>query len=62
MAAMSTFVAGAPNPSYAGRLFQAKVRIADEALSTLGGGQGVVAFYGMAKPVKTPMIGPPRAP
>ncbi len=34
----------------------------DEALSTLGGGQGVVVFYGMAKPVRTPMIGPPRAP
>jgi DNA-binding beta-propeller fold protein YncE len=32
----------------------------DEALSTLGGGQGVVVFYGMAKPVKTPMIGPPH--
>jgi hypothetical protein len=34
----------------------------DEALSTLGGGQGVVVFFGMAKPVKTPMIGPPRQP
>jgi hypothetical protein len=34
----------------------------DEALSTLGGGQGVVVFYGMAKPVRVPMIGPPRAP
>jgi sugar lactone lactonase YvrE len=32
----------------------------DEALSTLGGGQGVVVFYGVAKPVRTPMIGPPR--
>lgn len=32
----------------------------DEALQTLGGGQGVVVFYGMAKPVKTPLIGPPR--
>jgi hypothetical protein len=32
----------------------------DEALSTLGAGQGVVVFYGMAKPVKTPLIGPPR--
>ena len=30
----------------------------DEALSTLGGGQGVVVFYSMAKPVKTPMVGP----
>ena len=26
----------------------------DEALTTLGGGQGVVVFYGMAKPVKVP--------
>jgi hypothetical protein len=29
-----------------------------EALSTLGAGQGVVVFYGMAKPVRTPLIGP----
>ena len=29
----------------------------DEALSTLGGGQGVVVFLGMAKRVKTPLIG-----
>jgi len=34
----------------------------DEAPSTLGGGQGVVVFYGMAKPVRTPLIGPPRQP
>jgi len=34
----------------------------DEALQTLGAGQGVVVFYGMAKPVKTPLIGPPRQP
>ncbi len=34
----------------------------DEALSTLAAGQGVVVFYGMAKPVKTPLIGPPRQP
>ena len=33
-----------------------------EALSTQGAGQGVVVFYGMAKPVRTPLIGPPRAP
>jgi hypothetical protein len=31
-----------------------------EALSTLCGGQGVVVFYGMAKPVRTPQIGPAR--
>jgi hypothetical protein len=33
-----------------------------EALSTQGAGQGVVVFFGMAKPVRTPLIGPPRAP
>jgi hypothetical protein len=32
----------------------------DEALSTQCGGQGVVVFYGMAKPVKAPQIGPAR--
>lgn len=35
---------------------------ASEALSTRGAGQGVVVFFGMAKPVRTPLIGPPRAP
>jgi streptogramin lyase len=34
----------------------------DEALSTRCGGQGVVIFYGMAKPVRAPQIGPARAP
>jgi hypothetical protein len=34
----------------------------DEALSTPGGGQDVVVFYGMAKPVKTPMSGPVTKP
>jgi hypothetical protein len=29
-----------------------------EPLSTLGAGQGVVVFYGMAKPVRAPLIGP----
>ena len=33
-----------------------------EALSTRCGGQGVTIFYGMAKPVQTPQIGPARAP
>ena len=33
---------------------------ASEALSTRGAGQGVVVFFGMAKPVKTPLIGPAR--
>ena len=31
---------------------------ANEALSTRCGGQGVVIFFGMAKPVKAPQIGP----
>ena len=33
-----------------------------EELSTLCGGQGVTVFYGMAKPVRTPQIGPARQP
>jgi hypothetical protein len=33
-----------------------------EALSTRCGGQGVVIFYGMAKPVRVPQIGPAQAP
>src|SRR5215471_18624405 len=35
-------------------------RNANEALSTRCGGQGVVIFFGMAKPVRTPQIGPAR--
>jgi hypothetical protein len=34
---------------------------ATEALSTRCGGQGVVIFFGMAKPVRAPQIGPARA-
>ena len=34
----------------------------NEALSTRCGGQGVVIFYGMAKPVRAPQIGPARQP
>jgi len=33
-----------------------------EGLSTRCGGQGVVIFYGMAKPVRAPQIGPARTP
>ena len=33
-----------------------------EPLSTLGAGQGVVCFYGLAKPVRTPLIGPVQRP
>jgi hypothetical protein len=31
-------------------------------LSALFGGQGVTIFFGMAKPVRAPQIGPARAP
>ena len=31
-----------------------------EAASTRCGGQGVVVFFGQAKPVRTPQIGPAR--
>ena len=34
---------------------------ATEALSTRCGGQGVVIFFGMAKPVRAPQIGPGRS-
>jgi hypothetical protein len=33
-----------------------------EAISTRCGGQGVVVFFGMAKPVRAPQIGPARQP
>ena len=34
----------------------------NEALSTRCGGQGVTVFFGMAKPVRAPQIGPARQP
>ena len=34
----------------------------DEAKSTLCGGNGLTVFYGMAKPVRAPQIGPARQP
>src|SRR5262252_7219346 len=37
-------------------------RNATEALSTRCGGQGVTVFFGMAKPVRVPQIGPARQP
>jgi hypothetical protein len=40
--------------------WQAGIERVEEARSTLTGGEGVVAFYGMAKPVRAPMIGPAR--
>jgi hypothetical protein len=36
--------------------------IPPEALSTRCGGQGVTVFFGMARPVRAPQIGPARAP
>jgi hypothetical protein len=32
----------------------------DEGVSTRCGGQGMIVFYGMAKPVRAPQIGPAR--
>lgn len=32
-----------------------------EALSTRFGGNGAVVFFGLAKPVRTPLIGPAQA-
>jgi len=43
------------------QMYQAALQHVDEAQTTLGAGQGLVVFYGMAKPVKTPQIGPARA-
>jgi hypothetical protein len=34
----------------------------DIDLVTRFGGNGVVVFYGLAKPIRTPLIGPPRQP
>jgi hypothetical protein len=42
--------------------FDAVLGRVPEPLSTLGGGQGIVVFYGMAKPVRTPLIGPAQQP
>jgi hypothetical protein len=33
-----------------------------DPISTKGGGQGVVVIYGVAAPVKTPLLGQPRQP
>jgi hypothetical protein len=41
-------------------MYQAALEHVDEAQTTLGAGQGLVVFYGMAKPVRAPLIGPPR--
>ena len=42
------------------QVYQDALGKVDEALQTQGAGQGVVVFYGMAKPVKTPLIGPAK--
>jgi hypothetical protein len=42
--------------------YEAGIERVPEWRSTLAAGEGVVVFYGMAKPVRTPMIGPARQP
>ena len=37
-------------------------KIPDPALSTRFGGNGFVVFFGLAKPVRPPLVSPPRAP
>jgi DNA-binding beta-propeller fold protein YncE len=37
-------------------------KVPNPALSTRFGGNGTVVFFGVAKPVQTPLIGPPRQP
>jgi DNA-binding beta-propeller fold protein YncE len=37
-------------------------KVPDPALATRFGGDGTVVFFGLAKPVRTPLIGPPHAP
>jgi len=37
-------------------------KVPEPALSTRFGGNGAVVFFGLAKPVRTPLIGPPHAP
>jgi hypothetical protein len=45
-----------------GLQMQTDLAIDPESLSTRCGGQGVTIFYGMAKPVRAPQIGPARRP
>jgi streptogramin lyase len=37
-------------------------KVPEQALSTRFGGNGTVVFFGLAKPVRTPLVGPPPAP
>jgi hypothetical protein len=41
-------------------MYQAALKHVDEAQTTLGAGQGLVVFYGMAKPVRSLQIGPAK--
>jgi DNA-binding beta-propeller fold protein YncE len=41
---------------------QGFMKVPEFAQATRFGGNGTVVFFGLAKPVKTPLIGPPRAP
>ncbi|MFZ3215305.1 MAG: hypothetical protein WA192_04520 [Candidatus Acidiferrales bacterium] len=41
---------------------QGLTRVPDPTQSTRFGGNGTVVFFGLAKPVRTPLIGPPRQP
>ena len=42
------------------QMYQAALEHVDEAQTTLGAGQGLVVFYGMAKPVRSLQIGPAK--
>src|SRR6516165_2088870 len=42
------------------QMYQAALKHVDEAQTTLGAGQGLVVFFGMAKPVRSPQIGPAK--
>jgi hypothetical protein len=37
-------------------------KVPEPALATRFGGNGAVVFFGLAKPVRTPLIGPPHTP
>ena len=54
--------AGDPWVSSNRQNFDAAIDRVPEPLSTLAAGQGIVVFYGMAKPVCTPLIGPVQQP
>lgn len=41
---------------------QGSKEVPEPALATRFGGNGTVVFFGLAKPVRTPLIGPVRKP